>query len=143
MVGPARGAHHRARRWDVVILGGALPGLVAAAWAAGWLTRRYGPAAGAVGGAVAALHPLPVLMSSRCMSDEFHAALGWAALACAALALWGRSDAAARRWAVASGALFAAHLLTRSSGLLTLAALLAYSLLRRPPRRRTGLIVPP
>ena len=113
-----------------------LPGLLAATLVAGLLARRYGTLAAAVGGLMAAVHPLPSIISARAMSDEFHAALGWGALALAAVAVWGRTDRdRAYRWAALGGGLMAWHLLTRSSGLLTLAAIVLLALLDRPRRR--------
>lgn len=116
-----------------------LPGLLAASLVGGLLARRYGNLAAVAGGLTAALHPLPTIIAARSMSDEFHAALGWGALALTALTVWsepGRDRT--YRWALLGGGLMAWHLLTRSSGLLTLVAIVLLALLDRP--RRRGLV---
>ena len=106
------------RRW--LAFWGGLPGILAGAWLAGWCTRRWGILAGAVAGAVAVMHPLPGLIASRAMGDDFYGALGLAAcaLCCASV------DAAQGRrapWlAAGAGAALALQMLARASGLLTL-----------------------
>jgi hypothetical protein len=117
-----------------------LPGVVVAACLAAWLTRRYGVPAGLAGGLLAALHPLPAAISARTMADEFHSALGWSALAAASVALWAPSRRPGR-WAAGAGLLMAGHLLTRSSGLLTLVALAIAVLAHRPRRPRLTVLV--
>jgi len=113
-----------------------LPGLIAASLVSGLLVRRYGRPAAIVGGLTVAVHPLPTIIAARTMSDEFHAALGWFALALTALAVWGETGRnRTYRWAVLGGGLMAWHLLTRSSGLLTLVAIVFLALLDRPRRR--------
>lgn len=113
-----------------------LPGLLAAVLVAGLLARRYGNLAAIAGGLTAAMHPLPTIISARAMSDEFHAALGWCALVASAAAVWGTPEGKrSYRWAVLGAGLMAWHLLTRSSGLLTLSAVVLLVLLHRPRRR--------
>lgn len=118
-----------------------LPGIAVAGWMAAGLAGRYGVLAGLAGGLATALHPLGVMTSARTMGDEFHAALGWAALAAAAVALWSGDTQRPSRWALAGGALMAWHLLSRSSGLLTLFALVALLPFRRPLRPRLVAVV--
>jgi len=119
-----------------------LAGLLAATLVAGLLARRYGWPAAILGGLTAAVHPLPAIISARVMSDEFHATLGWCALAVTAAAVWGRTGRnRTYRWALLGGGLMAWHLLTRSSGLLTLVAIVLLALLDRPRRRGATALV--
>jgi len=112
---------------------GAIPGLLVGSLV-GWLAAlRHGRAAGWVAGGVALLHPLPSVISARAMGDDFYAALG----AAGAIAWWtalrpGRSP---WRWTAVSGALLAAVVLTRSSGLLVVAACVAFAVTLRGPGR--------
>lgn len=118
-------------------LWGGLPGIAVAAWLTWLVARRFGAAPGIVAGAVAALHPLPSLISARVMGDDFYAALGFAGLAVWCIALRSPGDKAGAWWAVAAGMLLAMQMLTRASGLLTLVAALIVGLV--PRKRRAGL----
>lgn len=100
-----------------------VPAVLAGSFLAGALLRRYGPAAGGIGYAVVVLHPLPSLLTSRVMGDEFYAACGFFA----AVAWLGALRGHGRRSIVLTllaALLLGAHTLTRSSGLITLAVLL-------------------
>jgi hypothetical protein len=145
---------------------GALPGILAGALVAWLAATRHGPLAGWIAGAVAILHPLPSIVAARAMGDDFYAALA----AAGAIAWWwallpGASWAGAdTRWRDAvparvaegpsalsrdairapavflAGALLAGAILTRSTGVLALAACAAYGL-ARGRRGATALLV--
>lgn len=107
-------------RW--LALWGGLPGILAGAWLAAWCTRVWGLAGGLVAGAVAVLHPLPALIASRAMGDDFYAAAGLAMLALWAAALQARGRGRQVGLTVAAGALGGLQTLVRASGALTLCA---------------------
>ena len=116
-----------------VALWAALPGLVGGAILAFLLTARYGRFAGLAGGLIAVAHPLPALVSARVMADEFYGVLGFLAAACWAGAM-SSAQPGRRRLAVGSGVLLGAQVLTRASGLLTIAAVALFGLVCRPRR---------
>ena len=121
-------------RW--LALWGSLPGLLGGALLAWLLTSRFGTAAGVVGGTVAVAHPLSLFVAARAMGDDFYGALGFFALVCVAVAAE-RSDARGFfPWMAAAGVLLAAQMLTRATGVLTLLAVVAIVVLRRPVRWR-------
>ncbi len=122
----------------LLALWASVPGIVLAAGLSAWLTRRRGTLAGLVGGLILALHPLPAWVSARVMSDEFHGALGAAALLAWCLA-GEASERTRTRWTVTSGLLLALHLLTRAAGLLTLFVIVLDGV--RAPRRRQLVLV--
>lgn len=106
----------------------ALPMIVLTALFAVWLAQRLGARYALLFGSAALLHPLPAFISARTMSDEFYAALGLAAV-------WGwvvaRSASSARtRWllVIGCGALVSLQLLTRSTGLVTMGAIVVFTL---------------
>lgn len=118
------------RLWSSVPVLIVAPILAALAW------RRFGAIPGAAAFAFLVFHPLPGVLSSRGMSDEFYASLGFGALL-----LWDRSlQSSGRRSLVlagGAGVLLAVQMLTRVSGILTLAVLAGLGLWRRPRRAGT------
>jgi hypothetical protein len=119
---------------------GGLPGVLAGAWLASWCARTWGFFAGLTAGAVAVLHPLPSLVASRAMGDDFYAALGFGGLALWVAALQSATVRRSALLTLAAGALLGLQILARASGVLTLlvagAALLGG---RRDRGRRAGL----
>ena len=132
-------AGRRSRRWADRVLGD-LPGLAGAAIAAFAWFRFRGPSLGAaVAAGLASLHPLPAFTSARAMSDEFCAALGFAGLLAWRCA---ESDSSRRwSWAVASGLALGGAILTRSSAVLFLLAIVAVALLARSVSRLLVVVV--
>jgi hypothetical protein len=122
-------------------LWGGLPGLLAGAWLASLLARRWCAIAGIVGGAVAVLHPLPSLIASRVMGDDFYGALGFAALALWTNALGSEDRRRGAVGAVAAGLLLAVQMLARASGLLTLFVAIVYMLWRGRGKFVLGVIL--
>jgi hypothetical protein len=124
-------------------LWGGLPGLAVGALIAWLAARSFGLLAGVVAGAVALLHPLPSLNACRILSDDFYAALGCVSLVAWYLAL--RSGLRTRRgyrWALVAAILLGVHMLSRSTGLLTLFAVLVHGAsLRWRPFRKYALLV--
>jgi len=120
---------------------GGLPGLLAGAWLASLLARRWCAIAGIVGGAVAVLHPLPSLIASRVMGDDFYGALGFAALALWTNALGTENRRRGAIGAVAAGSLLAIQMLSRASGLLTLFVAIVYMLWRGRNKFVLGVIL--
>lgn len=114
---------------------GSLPSAVIVALVAGLAYRRWGCLPGIACAAVGGLHPLPLWVAGRVMSDDFHGALAVGAIVCAALI---QDEASERRRMLLGIGLFvflSAHLLTRSAGLLTLVAIalcIAARSFRRP-----------
>ncbi len=120
---------------------GGLPGVLAGAWLAAACARRFGAAGGLVAGAVAVLHPLPSLVASRVMGDDFYGALGLAALALWVEALHADAERKSRLLTVACGLLLAAQMLARASGILTLLAAVGYALWRTPRKVALALLL--
>jgi len=111
--------------------------------------RRFGivPACAAI--AVTTLHPVAVVMTSRVLPDEFYGALGMGAclaLVCAARAATTRTKLAL---AALSAALLAGHMVARSTGILTVFAIVLAAPLLAGTRIRLALgiaifaLVPP
>lgn len=102
---------------------GSLPGLAAGCAIVWLLLRRYGAIAAVAGALVSVLHPLPVFVAGRVLGDDYHGSLGMMGL----VTFFAAGAAASRRrgWmlTLTAGLLFAVHVLTRSTGLLTLLAL--------------------
>ncbi len=117
-------------------LWGSLPGLFAGVLLAWLLARRLGVAAGVLGGVVAVAHPLSLFVAARTMGDDFYGALGFVALVCLTIALDRPKTRETLAWTALAGALLAAQMLTRATGLLTLLAAVAIVVLRRPIRWR-------
>jgi hypothetical protein len=113
-------------RW--LALWGGVPGVLAGAWLAGWVGRRLGLLGGIVAGAVAVLHPLPSLIASRAMGDDFYGAVGLAGLATWIAALEAKDRRRGLALAAIAGGLLALQMLARASGVLTLLVALACSL---------------
>ncbi len=107
-----------------------LPGAAAALLLAWYVAGRVDSRTGILVGAVAGLNPLAIFIAARCMSDEFYAALGVGAVL---LILRGTGDAASGagtaarfRWTdLAGSALLGLQILTRSTAVLVLLALVA------------------
>ena len=100
---------------------GGLPGVIVGVLVFGLLLRDYGEAAAVCGGLVVLLHPLPLFVAGRALGDDFTGAVGMMGL----MAFFARVDSP--RWRVmstlAAGGALALHLLSRSTGLLTLVGL--------------------
>ncbi|GEM_PF-5313250 len=111
-----------------------LPGALGAALITWLLAGRYGSAAAGVGGLLAGCHPIPVLGSARLLGDEFYGVLGLVAAALLAKAVSDREERGSPAYALLFGGFLflIAHLLTRSSALLTWVALLFVFVLVRP-----------
>ena len=113
---------------------GGIPGLIVAAAIAFLLARRAGMLAAIIGGSIAAIHPIPAIVASRVMGDDFTAATGVAGLLVWDVALREKRRGRACALSAAAGLLLALHMLTRASGVLTLAAAAGFALARRPRR---------
>ena len=135
----AGGAGGHDARW--LGLWASLPGLLVAAALFRITWWRFGPAAGVLAFCVCAFHPLPAFQSARVMSDEFVGACGFSALLLWDRALSSSRDRGVRLAGVAAAILLALLMLTRSSGLLFLAALVAATLLSRPRRLAATVLI--
>ena len=116
-----------------------LPMLFLAPFAAVAAARRYGAIPAVTVALILLFHPLPSLLSSRVMSDEFFAVCGFAAILVWDSALRTTRARHALLLAITTAGLLAFQILTRSTGLLFL--LIVVILGFWPRRQRRGLTV--